>query len=967
MSDYKHTLNLPSTDFPMRGNLPAREPARIAQWNDLRLYAKLRETRRGRERFVLHDGPPYANGSIHIGHAVNKLLKDFIVRSKNLAGFDAPYVPGWDCHGLPIEHKVETTHGKHLPADQARALCREYAAAQVEVQKEGFVRLGVQGDWDHPYLTMNFANEAGEIRALAEMVKGGYVFKGLKPVNWCFDCGSALAEAEVEYQDKQSDAIDVAFPCAQPEALAAAFGLDALPKPASAVIWTTTPWTIPANQALNVHPEFTYALVDTGERLLLLAEELVESCLARYALAGETLATASGASLEHIAFEHPLAAVDAGYARRSPLYLADYVELGAGTGIVHSAPAYGEDDFVTCRAYGMAFDEILNPVQGNGVYVDTLPLFGGQMIWKANPQIVTALDEAGALLGHEKITHSYMHCWRHKTPVIYRATAQWFVGMDRQGPDGRTLRETALAGVEATDFIPAWGKARLHSMIANRPDWCISRQRNWGVPIPFFLHKASGELHPRTVELMEAVASRVEVEGIDAWFKLDPSELLGDEAADYDKVTDTLDVWFDSGTTHWHVLRGSHPLGHDSLGHDSLGHDIGPRADLYLEGSDQHRGWFHSSLLTGSAIDGHAPYKALLTHGFTVDEKGRKMSKSLGNVVAPQQVMDKLGADILRLWVASTDYSGEMAVSDEILKRTADVYRRIRNTSRFLLANLNGFDPAEHAVESDAMLALDRWAVDRAAVLQARIERAYAEYRFRDVYQQVHDFCARDMGGFYLDIIKDRQYTTQPDSLARRSCQTALYHIVEALARWIAPILAFTAEEIYENIPGARGESVHLETYYSGLFTLPADAANLPSEQAGMDRDFWERVIQVKQAVNKQLEAARNEGVIKGALDSEVTLYVDDALHALLSRFEDELRFVLITSEATLAPLAEGGDAQPTELDGLKLAVRLSPYDKDERSWERRADVGADPEHPTLSARSIANLPGGPGEVRRFA
>ncbi|MFC0266519.1 isoleucine--tRNA ligase [Kushneria aurantia] len=949
MSDYKHTLNLPHTDFPMRGMLPKQEPGRVSRWQDMNLYQRLREARAGAPLFVLHDGPPYANGSIHIGHALDKILKDIVVKSKTLAGFDAPYVPGWDCHGLPIEHKVETTHGKHLPADQARALCREYAAAQVEVQKEGFVRLGVQGDWDHPYLTMNFANEAGEIRALAEMVKGGYVFKGLKPVNWCFDCGSALAEAEVEYQDKQSDAIDVAFPCAQPEALAAAFGLDTLPGSASAVIWTTTPWTIPANQAMNVHPEFTYALVDTGERLLLLAEALVESCLARYGLEGETLATAPGASLEHIAFEHPLATVDAGYARRSPLYLADYVELGAGTGIVHSAPAYGEDDFHSCRRYGMSFDEILNPVQGNGVYVDDLALFGGMMIWKANPQIVTALEEAGALLAHDEITHSYMHCWRHKTPVIYRATAQWFVGMDIRGREGKTLREQALAGIEATQFTPSWGKARLHSMIANRPDWCISRQRSWGVPIPFFLHKASGELHPRTVELMEAVASRVEVEGIEAWFKLDPSELLGDEADQYEKVTDTLDVWFDSGTTHFHVLRGSHPLGHAE----------GPRADLYLEGSDQHRGWFHSSLLTGCAIDGHAPYRALLTHGFTVDEKGRKQSKSLGNVVAPQKVIDTLGADILRLWVASTDYSGEMAVSDEILKRTADVYRRIRNTSRFLLGNLTGFEPARDMVAFEEMIALDRWVVDRAALLQESVEAAYAEYRFRDIYQQVHDFCARDLGGFYLDVIKDRQYTTQPDSLARRSCQSALYHVIEALSRWIAPILSFTAEEIHEHIPGARSDSIFLETFYDGLARLPADAE--------MGRDFWETVLAVKHAVNKRLEEARNDGLIKGALDSEVTLFVDEAQRALLEKLGDELRFVLITSEATLRPLNEGADAQPTELEGLKLAVRLSPYEKDERSWERRADVGADPAHPTLSARSIANLPGGPGEVRRYA
>ncbi|ART62534.1 isoleucine--tRNA ligase [Kushneria marisflavi] len=944
MSDYKHTLNLPHTDFPMRGMLPKQEPGRVSQWQDMNLYQRLREARAGAPLFVLHDGPPYANGSIHIGHALNKILKDIIVKSKNLAGFDAPYVPGWDCHGLPIEHKVETTHGKHLEPERARALCREYAAAQIETQLTDFVRLGVIGDWAHPYRTMDYVNEAGEIRALADMVKAGFVFKGLKPVNWCFDCGSALAEAEVEYQDKQSDAIDVAFPVEDADRLAAAFGLETLSRPAAAVIWTTTPWTIPANQALNVHPDFTYALVDTGERLLVLAEELVESSLERFGLSGEVVATTTGSALDLINFRHPF------YDRLSPVYLADYVESEVGsTGIVHSAPSYGVDDFNTCRAHGMSFDDMLNPVQGNGVYVDDLPYFGGQMIWKANPNIIEKLEEVGALMAHKPIIHSYMHCWRHKTPVIYRATAQWFVGMDIPGQDGKTLRERALEGIEATRFTPAWGKARLHSMIANRPDWCISRQRNWGVPIPFFLHKQTGELHPRTVELMEDVALRVEKEGIDAWFRLDASELLGSEASDYDKVMDTLDVWFDSGTTHRHVLRGSHPQGHDS----------GPLADLYLEGSDQHRGWFHSSLLTGAAIDGHAPYRQLLTHGFTVDAQGRKQSKSLGNVVAPQTVMDKLGADILRLWVASTDYSGEMAVSDEILKRTADVYRRIRNTSRFLLSNLNGFDPARDMVAFEDMIALDRWVIDRAALLQARIERAFDEYRFRDVYQQVHDFCARDLGGFYLDIIKDRQYTTQPDSLARRSCQSALYHVIEALSRWIAPILSFTAEEIFEHIPGERGDSVLLETYYEGLATLPEDAT--------MGRAFWDRVIEVKQAVNKQLEDARNEGIIKGALDSEVTLYVDDELYALLSRFEEELRFVLITSEATLAPLSEGGDARETELEGLKVAIRLSEFDKDERSWERRADVGADPEHPTLSARSIANLPGGPGEVRHHA
>ncbi|MDU4251162.1 isoleucine--tRNA ligase [Pseudomonas sp.] len=944
MTDYKATLNLPETDFPMKAGLPQREPQTLKLWSDIGLYQKLRKIGEGRPKFILHDGPPYANGSIHIGHAVNKILKDIIVRSKTLAGYDAPYVPGWDCHGLPIEHKVETTHGKDLPADKTRELCREYAAEQIEGQKADFIRLGVLGEWDNPYKTMNFSNEAGEIRALAEMVKQGFVFKGLKPVNWCFDCGSALAEAEVEYADKKSDAIDVAFPVEDADKLGAAFGLASLPKPTAIVIWTTTPWTIPANQALNVHPEFTYALVDTGERLLVLAEELVESCLQRYGLEGQVIATAQGEALDLIRFRHPF------YERFSPVYLAEYVELGAGTGVVHSAPAYGEDDFRTCKQYGMSNDDILSPVQSNGVYVTDLPFFGGQFIWKANPNIVAKLDEVGALLKHASISHSYMHCWRHKTPLIYRATAQWFVGMDKQPQTGATLRERALEAITQTEFVPNWGQARLHGMIAGRPDWCISRQRNWGVPIPFFLHKATGELHPRTVELMEAVAQRVEKEGIEAWFKLDAAELLGDEAAQYDKINDTLDVWFDSGTTHWHVLRGSHA---------ELGHASGPAADLYLEGSDQHRGWFHSSLLTGCAIDGHAPYRQLLTHGFTVDESGRKMSKSLGNTVVPQTVIDSMGADILRLWVASTDYSGEIAVSQQILQRSADAYRRIRNTTRFLLSNLSGFDPAKDLLPKDQLLALDRWAIDRALQLQRELEEAYRDYRFWNVYSKVHNFCVQELGGFYLDIIKDRQYTTQANSVARRSCQTALFHIAEALVRWIAPIMAFTAEEIWSFMPGERAESVMLSTWYDGLSELPADAE--------LDRTYWDEVMAAKAAVNKELENLRSAKTIGGNLQAEITLYAEDSLAKRLEKLGNELRFVLITSAATVAPLADApADAVESELPGLKLKVVKSAHAKCGRCWHFRADVGSHTAHPELCGRCVENIDGA-GEVRHYA
>ena len=934
MSDNRKTLNLPDTPFPMRGDLAKREPSWVADWQQRKLYQKIRKASAGRPKFVLHDGPPYANGSIHIGHALNKILKDIIVRSKTLAGFDAPYVPGWDCHGLPIEHKIEVTHGKGLPADKVRELCRAYAAEQIEEQKKDFIRLGVLGDWDNPYRTMDFGNEAGEVRALAEMVKRGWVFKGLKPVNWCFDCGSALAEAEVEYQDKGSPAVDVGFPCAEPDKLAAAFGLPQLPagKNAWAVIWTTTPWTIPANQALNAHPEHEYALVDTPRGLLVLATELVEPSLKRFGIEGTIVARTAGAQLEKINFRHPF------YDRLSPVFIADYVGLDAGTGIVHSAPAYGLEDFNSCKANGFSNDDILTPVQSNGVYAESLPFFGGLHIWKANPVIVDKLQEVGALFSHEKITHSYMHCWRHKTPLIYRATAQWFVGMDLKPNGGPSLRELALGGVDATQFFPAWGQARLHAMIANRPDWCISRQRNWGVPIPFFLDKATGELHPRTVELMEEVAQRIEKEGIAAWFKLDPAELLGAEAGQYDKISDTLDVWFDSGTTHWHVLRGSHPDGHTS----------GPRADLYLEGSDQHRGWFHSSLLTGCAIDGHPPYKALLTHGFAVDGAGRKMSKSLGNVVVPQEVTGKLGADILRLWVASTDYSGELSISKEILDRVVEVYRRLRNTLRFLLANTADFDASTDMLPVSEWLEIDRYALALTRKLQTQAEADYAGYEFHRIVQALQNFASEDLGAVYLDVLKDRLYTTQAKSAARRSAQSALWHILQTVVRLMAPILSFTAEEIWQLLVKDADDSVMLHAFHS----LPAQ----DGEDALLER--WTALRAIRADVQKEIEAVRAAGQVGSSLQAEVEIRATEGKYALLASLGDDLRFVLICSKSTLVKVSSEAD------EGI--LVSPSTHKKCERCWHYREDVGHDAAHPELCSRCTSNLHG-TGEARSVA
>jgi isoleucyl-tRNA synthetase len=952
MSDKKNSypVNLLDTTFPMRGDLPKREPIWVKEWQEKKIYQKIREAKAGKKTFILHDGPPYANGDIHIGHAVNKILKDMIVKAKGFAGYDAIYVPGWDCHGMPIEIQIEKQFGKHLPTAEVQEKARAYAKVQIAKQKQDFERLGVLGDWQNPYLTMDFKNEADEIRALGKILENGYVYRGLKPVNWCFDCGSALAEAEVEYQDKEDLAVDVgfAFPSDQLGAIAKAFSLDQLPKSEGmAVIWTTTPWTIPSNQALNVHPEIEYALVDTVRGLLILAKDRTEACLKEYELEGQVIATCKGQALAGLEFHHPLSKAHKGFDRRSPIYLAEYVTIDSGTGMVHCAPAYGEEDFKSCKTHGLKDQDILSPVMGDGIYASWLPLFAGLTIWKANPQIVEALQQAGSLLKSAKLKHSYMHCWRHKTPVVYRATAQWFASMDKKVASGKSLRETALEGIETTEFYPAWGKQRLRNMIANRPDWTLSRQRQWGVPMAFLIHKESGELHPRTPELLEIIAKRVEKEGIEAWQSIDLKELIGDEAAIYEKNKDTLDVWFDSGTTHWHVIRGSHEA---TLGDASRNSPNERWADLYLEGSDQHRGWFHSSLLTGAMLDGKPPYKALLTHGFTVDGQGRKMSKSVGNVIAPQEVADKMGAEIIRLWAASTDYSGEMTISDEILKRVVESYRRIRNTLRFLLANLSDFDIDQHRMEVSDWLELDRYALAVTEEMQKELTAHYDRYEFHPAVSRLMTFCSEDMGGFYLDIIKDRLYTLAADAPARRSAQNALFHITQSFLRLSAPFLSFTAEEVW-------GIFAHKTKSKDTIFT--EEFYQLPKiNDAGALIAKWDRIRAMRSDITKAIEFEREAGNVGSSLQAELQIEAPATDAALLKSLGDDLKFITITSSVNVT--------ENSSLEEIKVTVKSSTHQKCGRCWHYRDDVGHNSEHPTLCGRCTTNL-FGDGEKRHIA
>ncbi len=931
-TDYKKTLNLPSTGFAMKGNLAQREPEQLKKWQAADLYGQIREVSKNRPKFVLHDGPPYANGEIHIGHAVNKVLKDFIVKSKTLSGFDAPYVPGWDCHGLPIELQVEKKVGKagvKVSPQIFRNACREYAAKQVEIQKEAFVRLGVFGDWENPYLTMDFQFEADIVRSLGRIAANGHIVKGAKPVHWCTDCGSALAEAEVEYEDKHSPAIDVRFAAVDSADFLLNFSSSQGHGKVSVVIWTTTPWTLPANQGVAINPDLTYVLVQHHDERLVIAQDLLESAMHRYGNLNYTvLAECEGRALENQLLQHPF------YDRQVPIILGDHVTTDAGTGAVHTAPAHGQEDYVVGRVYDLPVD---CPVGGDGVFLPNVEIFAGEHVFKANAHVLEVLHERGNLVHQQTLLHSYPHCWRHHTPIIFRATPQWFISMNQN-----KLREQALAEVKKVSWIPEWGQARIETMMENRPDWCISRQRTWGVPIAFFVHKETGELHPKTAELIEQVAQKIEKSGIDAWFDATAAEFLGDEASDYDKMTDTLDVWFDSGVTHAAVLERREQLHFP--------------ADLYLEGSDQHRGWFQSSLLASTAMNGVAPYKTVLTHGFTVDAKGEKMSKSKGNVIPPQSVMKTLGADVLRLWIASTDYRGEMRVSDEILERTSDGYRRLRNTARFLLSNLNDFNPAEDLVETAKLLPLDRWVLDRAFTLQEEVKAAYETYQFQTIFQKVHHFCVIDLGSFYLDIIKDRQYTAKTDGLARRSTQTAMFHVLEALTRWIAPILSYTADEIWQHLPAVhkRPESVFLTTWYEDL--VPLDSTT------EFNHDFWKKVMSIRNDVTQILEVLRNSGEIGSSLTADIELECNSGDYAVLSKIKDELRFIFITSSVKITESILDYDIS------VKVLAHRSQHPKCVRCWHQRADVITDEnhQHHGLCGRCVENV-FGEGEKRLYA
>jgi isoleucyl-tRNA synthetase len=936
MIDYKLTLNLPATLFPMKANLAQREPAILKGWNEDRVYEKLREKRNGQKKFILHDGPPYANGKIHIGHAVNKILKDIIIKSKSLSGFDAPYVPGWDCHGLPIEHEVEKKIGKaghKVDHKIFRQKCREYAQRQIDGQMNDFIRLGVFAEWNNPYLTMDNEFEANIIRSLGKVIENGHLIKGYKPVYWSVVGASALAETEVEYQDKESFSIDVAFSVSDEEAFSKAIDNISGVGDIFVVIWTTTPWTIPSNQAVCLNPDLNYVLLackPSGASFgrYLVAEELVESLLSRWQVKDfKVVGSTKGDRLELQSLKHPF------YNREVPIILGDHVNTEAGTGCVHTAPDHGVEDFIIAEKYEI---KTLNYINDNGIFNENVEYFAGEHVYKVDTSILVLLKDKEKLISSNKFTHSYAHCWRTKTPLIYRATPQWFISMTKNN-----LLEKAKKIVPDISWYPDWGRARIDGMLENSPDWCISRQRTWGVPITIFVNNSTGDIHPEMPNLIEIIASGVEKNGIEFWHEIDKKTLLGNQAEDYSKVSDTLDVWFDSGVTHAAVLDHREQLNFP--------------ADLYLEGSDQHRGWFQSSLKTSLALSDSSPYKAVMTHGFVVDAMGHKMSKSLGNVLPPQQIINDQGADVLRLWVAATDCSGEMTVSDEILKRTSDSYRRIRNTARFFLSNLDDFDPSENLVAFDDMLELDIWALNLTISLHKEILMAYDSYQLHHIYQKLHNFCVTDMGGFYLNIIKDRQYTCQKNSTARRSAQTAIYYILEYFVRWISPILSFTADEIWGFMPSDREESV--------FFAEWPELSNISN--TNIKNQDWKIIIEIRNIVNKILEDKKSEGIQK-SLEAEVTIYAKQSLLDVLGKLENELRFIFITSEASIKPISDAldiNDIISTEIEGLKVKVTKTDHIKCQRCWHHVENIGFNEDHPSICDRCVQNIEG-EGEIR---
>ena len=928
MTDYKDTLNLPKTDFAMKANLPNKEPKMIEFWKEIDLEKAVADARIGRDKFILHDGPPYANGEIHTGHAAQKVLKDIVIKSQTLNGKYAPFVPGWDCHGLPIELNVEKKIGKvgqKVDASEFRAACRQYASSQIDLQKKDFQRLGIIGDWDNPYVTMDYSFEANIIRALGKIISKGHLKRGDKPVHWCVDCKSSLAEAEVEYQDKISTSIDFLFPIAE-EFVEQIFSLTSKNKNFVAS-WTTTPWTLPGNLALTVNESFTYQLVEIEHKNqkinLIIAKDLVKETMERIDRAKfKILGTCQGNDLVGFKANHP-------YLDRDSLIISgNHVTTDAGTGIVHTAPGHGLEDYAVCKENGI---EVLSPVNGNGTYKDDVERFAGQFVFKANDNIVKTLDDEGVLLGDSSYEHSYPHCWRHKSPVMFRATPQWFISME-----SKNLLKQSLESVNNIRWEPDWGESRMTTMLESRPDWCISRQRTWGVPIALLIHKETGDLHPKSQEIIEKVSELVEIKGIQAWHDVQISDLIEDPES-YEKITDCLDVWFDSGVTHACVLSENEKLQFP--------------ADLYLEGSDQHRGWFQSSLLTSIAINEEPPYKAVLTHGFVVDGDGKKMSKSLGNVISPQKIWETMGADVLRTWIASTDYTKEIVLSDDILKRSSDSYRRIRNTIRFLLGNLSDYDGKK--VSPEKMAQLDKWMIHRCKNLQDEIIQDYLDYNFHQAFQKIHNYCANDLGGFYLDILKDRLYTSKQDSDARRSAQLALSNILQALLRWISPILSFTAEEAWQSLDNEI-KSVHLLEWFNDWVEV--------GDLEFSDED-WKEILELRSEVNKHIEEARNNEIIGSSLDAEIEILCGDKLFNLLEEFNEELRFIFITSEAkAILNKIDVSD----ENNKIQITVKKSSNEKCVRCWHSRPEVGSIKDNESICNRCFENVYG-EGEVRNFA